>query len=323
VGMMKKLFRDARQPLFGRASGFMRLKPFDFKNTVGFLTNNSLSFEECVIAYSVFGGVPRYLAEIENGIDDIHRLLYSPLAPLKDEGRNILSMEFGSEHKGYFSILESISRGRSTPKEIADYAGMEIGTVAKYLGELSQEYDIVAKHLPIACTNKKRVRYKLDDNFFDFWFKFIYSRLSRIEMYPDDAYSSMLDELDAFVGRKFEGIVREVLVDTRHPLVPTKTGSWWSRTGDEIDIVALDEKNGRALFVETKWRNRPADWSIAERLMAKAEMVQWHNAERKELYLVVSKSGFTQRCLERMDNEGVLHWDMSELEKIVGGTLPN
>lgn len=34
----------------------------------------------------------------------------------------------------------------------------------------------------------------------------------------------------------------------------TKIGKWWYR-GDEIDLVAINEHEKKALFVEVKWRN--------------------------------------------------------------------
>ena len=39
VGMIKKLFRDGKQPLFGRATGMMRLEPFDVLILLTFLKN--------------------------------------------------------------------------------------------------------------------------------------------------------------------------------------------------------------------------------------------------------------------------------------------
>ncbi len=44
------------------------------------------------------------------------------------------------------------------------------------------------------------------------------------------------------------------------------------------------------------------------------EPVNWHNEERKERFLVVSKSGFTKKCIERMDEEGVMRWNLEDLQ---------
>ncbi len=39
----------------------------------------------------------------------------------------------------------------------------------------------------------------------------------------------------------------------RLPLHPTKIGRWWRKK--ESDLLALDERNKKALFVEVKWRD--------------------------------------------------------------------
>jgi len=86
---------------------------------------------------------------------------------------------------------------------------------------------------------------------------------------------------------------------------------------DEIDIVAINEGTKEILFCECKWRNRNVDWGIVEELKQKAQLVDWHNKIRKERFLVVSKSGFTKNCLEKMHDEDVLHWDLGDIKKIM------
>lgn len=47
-------------------------------------------------------------------------------------------------------------------------------------------------------------------------------------------------------------------------------------------------------------------------LMEKKELVQWNNGDRKEKFLLISKSGFTKICIDRMKKEGVLYWDIRD-----------
>ncbi|GAG46217.1 unnamed protein product, partial [marine sediment metagenome] len=37
----------------------------------------------------------------------------------------------------------------------------------------------------------------------------------------------------------------------------------------------------------------------------------------KERFLITSKSGFTKNCLERMHDEGILHWGIKDIKNIV------
>lgn len=62
-----------------------------------------------------------------------------------------------------------------------------------------------------------------------------------------------------------------------------------------------------------KWTQRLTGCDIIENLKAKKDLVKWHNEQRKEYYLVVSKSGFTPRFLEMMDTGGVIGWSLQDI----------
>ena len=317
VGMIKKIFRDGKQPLFGRASGMMRLGPFDIFATTEFLMSEGMSFEQCLRGYAIVGGVPRYLVELGLKGDNIERLFFDSTSPLREEGINILALEFGSRHKGYFSVLESVSKGKSTPKEIADYAGMKIATVSKYLGELSDEYEMVMAERPVTTTKKRFVRYRIKHNFFDFWFRYVYSKASLIEIDPEGVLVDTLKQLPQYISIKMEYVVKNIIIKKKPIFAPTAIGRWWDRKGEEIDVVAIDEKSSRILFVEIKWRKKSVGWNLVEELKRKSQLVQWRRYNREETLLFVSKQGFTKSCLKRMDSEGILHWDLKDLEKLI------
>lgn len=318
VGMIKKIFRNGKEPLFGRASGMMKLLPFDIYGTTDLLRSEGMDFEKSILAYSTLGGVPRYLIEFLLRGGNFRQLFFESTSLLAEEGRNILSLEFGTQHKGYFSVLESIAAGKNTPTEIGDHAGMKVPTVSKYLGELAGEYEIISKERPVTVSNRKFVRYRIEDNFLDFWFKHIHSNASLLTIDPGSVASEIESLLPRFVSRKMEGVAREVII--REKIIsPTEIGRWWSRTGEEIDILAVDDKNDLVLFGEVKWRNRPTGWKTVLELKGRSKLVQWRKNDRNEKYLVVSKSGFTESCIECMDSEGIIHWDEKDLERLISG----
>ena len=75
------------------------------------------------------------------------------------------------------------------------------------------------------------------------------------------------------------------------PFKPTKVQRWWGK-GREIDIVALDEKHDKILFVETKYTRKKVGNDLYLDLIEKAKAVNWRNKVRKEFYMLVSKNGF-------------------------------
>ncbi|MEA3557649.1 MAG: ATP-binding protein, partial [Candidatus Thermoplasmatota archaeon] len=270
VGMIKRIFRDAKQPLFGRANGMMRLGALNIGPSMEILSNSGMDLSRGLRYYSVFGGVPRYLIEIEESRDIIEEMILGTSSFLREEGVNILTMEFGTQHKGYFSVLESVSRGKGTPLEISHNAGMSQATVSKYLGELEKEYELVKGERPVTVKNHKLVRYRIVDPFLSFWFRYVFSRASRLEIDPGRVLSDIENEMPQIVSKAMEKVAGELLIEDKDLISPTLMGRWWSRDGEEIDIVAVDEDMDEILFAEVKWRNRPVGVGVLEELIRRS-----------------------------------------------------
>ena len=122
-------------------------------------------------------------------------------------------------------------------------------------------------------------------------------------------------ELPTFVGRVFEDIITEIAHDNL-PFNASGIDRWWNQRGDEIDLVAVNEDAREILFGEVKWTNKTAGRGILASLKKKKDLVKWHNGERKEYYLVASKSGFTPELMEIMKSEGVIGWDMQDIARM-------
>ncbi|ASJ07746.1 ATPase [Thermococcus siculi] len=261
VGMMKRIFMDRKEPLFGRADEFMKLKPFDFWKAYGFVREfTEVSPRDFVELYSTLGGMPRYLLYLKRYYSDnarktLNELFFDEFAPLKEEGFNVLKLEFGRYYRSYFSILEAVSLGYVTPKEISDRTGLKILTVGKYLSELTNHYEYLMREVPATENPKKtrKVAYSLRDEFFNFWFRFVYHNYQHIE---EGDFEAIIDDFErkfpAFVGREYEKIVREFVRQINLGFKPLRVGRWWHK-GEEIDVVAYDRKN--ALFMEVKWKD--------------------------------------------------------------------
>jgi AAA+ ATPase superfamily predicted ATPase len=303
VGTMKRLFFDDRQPLFGRAAFKLDIRPFDFSGTCEYLKAMGIDdIPSALRIYSVLGGVPFYLNYLDftDKSRFIPQLFYDFPAPLAEEGKNVLVLEFGSEQKGYFSILEALAEGKTAPKLISDRTGMPPDTVHKYLHELTEVYGILGREHPAGEKgSRKDVRYRIADNFFDFWFRFVYP--GRVA--PEE-------ELSAYLGPAFERIVSE-LIGRRFPKFPEQ-GRWWSGK-EEIDIVAINREGGEILFCECKSGRKPMTREQLEDLVRKSALVSWRKGRRKEHFMVVSAGGFTTDCLAMMRERSVAHWTLRDI----------
>ena len=309
VGIIKEIFTDAKEPLFGRSTCMLNLKPLPVSTAIKMTQDIGYNLSDSIELWCILGGVPRYI-ELTQGCskfkDYVGKML-SPGSIFIEEGINVLIQEFGGKWGTYFSILESIEHG-ARPTEIADRIGTSITSIPKYLKDM-ERLEIIKRWHPL-LGNKRSVRYVINDNFFTFWFKEIYPRL---EEYRSNLRKLPYKSIQVFLGKMMERFIIEIIKE-KNMFDVTSIGSWWSRKGDEIDVVAVNKNAKEVLFCECKWRNRKVDWGVVEELKRKAQLVDWYNKIRKERFLVVSKSGFTKNCLEKMNNEKVLHWDLKDIE---------
>ncbi len=296
IGMMKNSFEQSREPLSGRATYIFDVKPFTFADSYAFL-NGMKAFEpeEAMKTYFMPGGVPKYLlfeAQFSKpDATDVFRKLFVETKMLTEEAKNILVLEFGTRHMGYFSILEAIAAGKNTPTLIADYTAMPVTTVSKYLNELTHKYEIVVKRGPVIEGGLRNSRYFLQDSFFRFYFRFIYKHYGTFEIDPDLAESLVLKDINTYFGYAFEDVARELLIGLNKkeklPFRFTGIGNWWKK-GEEIDLIAFNKETREALFCEVKWKDlsEKEASSVICRLQAKSENVR---GNWKKYYCVIAR----------------------------------
>lgn len=315
AGLMKKLFQGNKEPLFGRATMLFNIKPFTFENSFELLRAYfDISIEEAMKVYFMLGGVPKYLLLAgefgkADALRTFERLFLEP-GMLLEEGKNILVLEFGSEHKAYFSILEAIAVGKATPIEIAAYTGVAPNTVSKYLHELFYEYEIITREEPVIEAKERSGRYFLHDNFFRFWFAFIFRNYGAIEIDPEMGKKLVLKDLNTYFGKTFENVAEEFLIslnkEGRLPFRFMEIGRWWDK-GEEIDLIAFNKATREALFCEVKWKDltrREAE-QVVERLKEKTFRVK---GKWTGYYCLIAKS------IEGKRDMNFLAFDMGDIE---------
>ncbi len=60
--MLKRIFEESKEPLFGRATCLFNIKPFTFADSYAFLNGlKPFRLEEAMKTYFMLGGVPKYL----------------------------------------------------------------------------------------------------------------------------------------------------------------------------------------------------------------------------------------------------------------------
>lgn len=179
----------------------------------------------------------------------------------------------------------------------------------KYLGVLS-DLRIVQRELPVTegrPLKSKKGLYRITDEFFQFWFRFIFPRRGELEMgRTDDVLSDMKKEMRQYLSSVYEKVAIELLLKSMDRFFPfTTVGRWWERN-EEIDIVGINPDLNSILFCEVKWSERPIGTDVYEALKQKASHVIWGNKNRKEFFCLFSRKGFTDAMVKTARNEGVV-----------------
>ena len=281
--LMNKIFFDDSQPLYGRNTGTLMLKPFGpsllkeiFRCYKPDYTNSDL-----LALWTVSGGVARYVDMMMSAHAftkaEMLEEIFSPLSAYIPEGRTILADEFGSDYGTYFTLLAAISSGQTTSAELKNLLGTEVGG---FLAKLEDQYSIVEKKQPIfAKQTSKNAHFQIDDCFFRFWFRFVHKLNYLNELGRRDRMRDIAErDFDVFSGYALERYFAAKIVEDKGC---TRIGSWWDRKGEnEIDIVSEDEIAETLAFYEVKIDASRFD---ATRLAEKVEAFFAKNPDKRNL----------------------------------------
>ena len=253
--LIQKIFKSKKAALYGRETAFIKIDPFRVSVLKEILGEYSPGYsnEDLLALWSFTGGVAKYVEMlIDAGAftkDAMIDFIIREDSPFVDEGRAVLVDEFGKEYGTYFSILSAIATGRTSRNEISQAIGRDAGG---YLTRLESDYAVIAKKQPLfAAASAKSARYCLSDNFFVFWFRFVFKYGYLLEIKGHDRLREIIRrDYETFSGFALERYFRESFIESG---TWTRLGSWWDRKGEnEIDLLAENELDGTYAVCEVK-----------------------------------------------------------------------
>ncbi len=253
--LMHKIFEHAKEPLYGRANKKMILKPFGIGTLHEIFTDYQVKInpKSMLAFYAMTGGVAKYVEILADhnafDLDAILNVFFDNSSIFIHEGRDLLIEEFGKEYAIYFSILSLIASSKTSRSEIESMLGKSIGG---YLDRLENDYGLIKTARPLFSKPNGRVqKYLIDDNFLNFWFRFIYKYQSAMEIENYDYVKSIImSDFDTFSGKFLEKYFIETFKDSKQF---NRIGSHWARTNQhEIDMIAVNDREKYAVIVEVK-----------------------------------------------------------------------
>lgn len=287
--LMKQIFEDHKEPLFGRLTSKFILKPFKTSVLIEIMQEYNPAFtpEDLLCLYTLTGGVAKYVSLLMDAgaftKDSMIDFLTQPDSPLLTEGKDMLIQEFGRDYSTYFSVLQLVASGNTRQSEIDSIIGKNSGP---YLKNLSEDYSLIQRRLPLLSKpGTRNLRWFMSDNFLNFWFHFIYPHQSAIEL---EKYGQLNEYIKShylqYSGWMLEKYFRERVAETMNV---TQVGNYWDTKGEnEIDLIALNDFEKSGVVAEVKRNPNKINYTaLAEKIANLPKEFTQYNLVQKGLSL--------------------------------------
>ncbi len=252
--LMNVIFKNNKQPLYGRQTGEIKVTPFPPSVVKEILSsyNSAYTNEDLLALYSYTGGVAEYVEMMMDAgamtKEQMAEKFVAKNSYFIYEGKNMLIEEFGKDYARYFEILQLIASGYTTRGEIESIMKIEI---AGYLAKLENDYCLISRYTPMFQKANRNIHYQIEDNFLRVWFRYIYKYGYMIEVGANKKLKMLMDkDYTTYTGKVLERYFLAKMIESEEY---TQIASWWDRKGEnEIDLIAADELEQKVTFYEVK-----------------------------------------------------------------------
>ena len=312
MSFIEKEILAEKNPLYGRATGILKIYDMTFYEAIQFVPKYT-AFDK-ITTYAVLGGVPHYLMQFNDDLslkENIQKNVLTRGSILYNEVEFLMRQEL-RETAVYNSIIEAVALGNTKLNDIHQKTWIEKTKLSAYLKNLN-DLNIIRREFPVSGSikeqgNIQRGLYQVTDNFFRFWYAFVFPNMTELEAGSSEGIWNHVIEpaLTEYTSRIFEDICCQYLRmknrDGTLPFYFTRIGRWWHKDA-EIDIMATDAKNQNFLLGECKYRNSAI--TLAELKVLKGK-INFREQEEKASYFLFSKNGFSDEII-KLANAGEVH----------------
>jgi len=322
MSFIEKELLSEKKPLYGRATGIYKMNEMPFYDAVKFFPD--YSDEDKILAYSVLGGIPHYLKQFDPRLSLEENIIKNALTKgsiLYSEVEFLLRQEL-RETSTYNTIIEAVALGNTRLNDIFTKTQIDKAKISVYLKNLIELQIIEREFSALSSVKEKaassRGLYRITDNFFRFWYAFVFTNLSDLEAGDSSGVFRhyVQSQLNDFTAPVFEHICREFIRklnrEGKLPFRASKVGRFWTGSGGnaiEIDVMAADKNEKNILIGECKYRKSKVALSEFEKLAKK-----YSDAT---LFALFSKTGFSQSMIEfANENSNVLLYTVEDILRV-------
>lgn len=311
MAFMEKEVLAEKNPLYGRTTGILQIKEMDFFEAAQFVP--AYSAEDKIATYAVLGGIPHYLKQFDDHLsleENIRRNILTRGSILYSEVEFLMRQAL-RETAVYNTIIEAVALGNTKLNDIYQKTQIEKTKLSVYLKNL-MELGILRREFSMSegvkeQANVQRGLYRVADNYFRFWYAFVFPNMSELETGDVGGIWQYVvqPEMNSFVAQTFEGVCQQYLrCMNRRNLLPlrfTKIGRWWNKT-DELDILAVNRQQDAYLLGECKYKN--GVFTDADLINMKKKFKP-SRPDAKLYYYLFSKGGFSQEVEKAAEEDGL------------------
>ena len=295
ISVMRREVEEYERPLYGRFDNRMEIGPMPFSDCMRF--HPGLPKLDQVMLYLTLGGVPKYHAlEVDGSYRDyVIRHFLSDTADLRDEADNMIVAELSPRDR-YIGIVNAISEGRTSHKQIYERVGIDRTTCTNALANLGSIGIVDTVH-PMMGAPKQPI-YRVSDNIVAFCKEVVAYADSVPMMDAERKYSVLEPRIRTFLGHRFEDMCADYVI---HHWDCLEIGKWWgpdeNRQIRELDIVAtvLEDDVKVSLFGDCKFINSEYAHSTLLRFRRDMELTKDDRTQRIVLFSV---SGFDDEVMD-------------------------
>ncbi len=291
ISMMESELIAYKAPLYGRTTCQLLIEPMGFEESWKFFPKKN--FSDFLSYYSITGGMPIYMTNFEKYptiLKAVENLCWDKNGIFYNAVPIILKQELRTPNN-YFAILSAIAQGKTRLGEISTSTQLEYSKVNKYIKTL-EKLQLVKRETPVTEEKphkSKKGIYILKDNFVRFWFEYVFSFSSDLEIRNfKNAKEKFKKHSNILQAIAYEQIARE---DLQKSFSLEKTGRFWNK---DVEIDGIGFKGKNTYFMEAKCSKRKVNLRELNKLREKSKLVDFKQKNRKDFFVLYSRMGFTK-----------------------------
>ncbi|KFI52734.1 AAA family ATPase [Bifidobacterium biavatii] len=298
MSFIEKELLSEKAPLYGRATGILKLQPMSYREAAEFLPGYDA--EDRILAYAILGGIPHYLTQFDPDKsleENVKQRILTKGSVLYSETEFLMRQEF-RETSIYNTIIQAVALGATQLSDIANRTMLTPQKTSVYIANLI-EVGILEREFPVGSKIVERSKgmrglYQVSDNFFRFWYAFVFPSISDLEIGDTDGVWEHDIEplLHDFAATPFERIctawLRQESITGQLPFRAGDIGRWWDNR-DEIDVIATSRTSKQMILGECKFRSKQVDNTVLRSLQVKGAKF----GTMQTYYYLFALAGFT------------------------------